>query len=107
LSGDTEYAFFVEQKENTTTIRIADIEPLFLREGKQMGRKRLIERDSEILSRYCQGYPVAFICQKFKMNASQFSKIIRRAESEGFRFKSQIPEPWSKKPSPQNDLFES
>ena len=70
-----------------------------------MGRKRLLERDAEILNRYCQGFTLTEICAKFKMTLSQLAKIIRRATAEGYQFKTAQPEPWGRQSSPQKDLF--
>ena len=66
--------------------RIATTEKSFQDRKDTMGRKRLFNRDSEILKRYCQGYPAKEICRHFKMTRSQLAKIIRRAAGEGYQF---------------------
>lgn len=83
---------------------IAGLE-LFLKGQNIMGRKRLFDRDGEILSRYCQQYTTALICRKFHITRSQIAKIIRRAAAEGFQFKTKDPEPWGTAKNPQLDLF--
>lgn len=59
-----------------------------------MGRRRLIKRDDQILLRYCQGFNTLEISEKFHISRSQLAKIIRRAESEGYEFKIENPQPW-------------
>jgi hypothetical protein len=70
-----------------------------------MGRKRLFNRDGEILERYCQSYTTAVISRKFHITLSQIAKIIRRAQAEGYQFKTQDPKPWTGPGAPQLDLF--
>jgi hypothetical protein len=70
-----------------------------------MGRKRLFNRDTEILERYCQLYTTAVISRKFHITLSQIAKIIRRAQAEGYQFKTQEPQPWTSANYPQLDLF--
>ena len=57
----------------------ANISPDSTERGN-MGRRRLIERDSEVLKKYCEGFQVPVIAQKFKITMSQIHKIIRRAK---------------------------
>jgi hypothetical protein len=79
-------ARFAEPPGLNGIFRIATTEKSFQDRKDTMGRKRLFNRDSEILKRYCQGYPAKEICRHFKMTRSQLAKIIRRAAGEGYQF---------------------
>jgi Mor family transcriptional regulator len=79
-------ARFAEPPVLKDIFRIATTEKSFQDRKDTMGRKRLFNRDSEILKRYCQGYPAKEICRHFKMTRSQLAKIIRRAAGEGYQF---------------------
>jgi len=98
-------ARFAEPPGLKDIFRIATTEKSFQDRKDTMGRKRLFNRDSEILKRYCQGYPAKEICRHFKMTRSQLAKIIRRAAGEGYQFLSIEPEPFGVEADLQKKLF--
>ena len=101
----TELARFAQPIERMDIFPSANIEKSFQNRKDTMGRKRLFYRDSEILKRYCQGYPAKEICRHFKMTRSQLAKIIRRAAEEGYQFLSIEPEPFGVEADLQKKLF--
>ncbi|MCK9570721.1 helix-turn-helix domain-containing protein [Candidatus Pacearchaeota archaeon] len=57
-------------------------------------RRRKIERDMQIFRRYCEGYMVGEICERFGMNRSQIYKVLRELRDGGLQFKTLEKTPW-------------